>query len=44
MAGVRVEAVDALAARCADRLFLGTSGVRPDAQVLNTTAVEVPVK
>src|SRR6185312_7264631 len=28
----------------ADRLFLGTSGVRPDGQVLDTTAVEVPVK
>jgi DeoR/GlpR family transcriptional regulator of sugar metabolism len=28
----------------ADRLFLGTSGIRPDGQVLDTTAVEVPVK
>jgi DeoR/GlpR family transcriptional regulator of sugar metabolism len=28
----------------ADRLFLGTSGVRPDGQVLDTTSVEVPVK
>ncbi|MDX6311065.1 MAG: hypothetical protein QOF44_529 [Streptomyces sp.] len=28
----------------ADVLFLGTSGVRPDGQVLDTTAVEVPVK
>jgi DeoR/GlpR family transcriptional regulator of sugar metabolism len=28
----------------ADRLFLGTSGVLPDGQVLDTTAVEVPVK
>ncbi|MFY0407145.1 DeoR/GlpR family DNA-binding transcription regulator [Solicola sp. PLA-1-18] len=28
----------------ADRLFLGTSGVRPDGSVLDTTAVEVPVK
>jgi DeoR/GlpR family transcriptional regulator of sugar metabolism len=28
----------------ADRAFLGTSGVRPDGQVLDTTAVEVPVK
>jgi DeoR/GlpR family transcriptional regulator of sugar metabolism len=28
----------------ADRVFLGTSGVRPDGQVLDTTAVEVPVK
>lgn len=28
----------------ADRLFLGTSGVRPDGSVLDTTVVEVPVK
>ena len=28
----------------ADRLFLGTSGVRPDGQVMDTTVVEVPVK
>lgn len=28
----------------ADRLFLGTSGVRPDGQVTDTTVVEVPVK
>jgi DeoR/GlpR family transcriptional regulator of sugar metabolism len=28
----------------ADVLFLGTSGVRPDGAVLDTTAVEVPVK
>jgi len=28
----------------ADILFLGTSGVRPDGQILDTTAVEVPVK
>jgi DeoR/GlpR family transcriptional regulator of sugar metabolism len=28
----------------ADVLFLGTSGVRPDGQILDTTAVEVPVK
>src|SRR4051812_38205815 len=28
----------------ADRAFLGTSGVRADGQVLDTTAVEVPVK
>lgn len=28
----------------ADVLFLGTSGVRPDGGVLDTTAVEVPVK
>lgn len=28
----------------ADRLFLGTSGVRPAGQVMDTTVVEVPVK
>jgi len=28
----------------ADRLFLGTSGVRPNGQVMDTTVVEVPVK
>jgi DeoR/GlpR family transcriptional regulator of sugar metabolism len=28
----------------ADRLFLGTSGVRPGGQVMDTTVVEVPVK
>ncbi|MGP4046152.1 DeoR/GlpR family DNA-binding transcription regulator [Streptomyces sp. 2A115] len=28
----------------ADRLFLGTSGIRPDGQVLDTTSVQVPVK
>jgi DeoR/GlpR family transcriptional regulator of sugar metabolism len=28
----------------ADRLFLGTSGVRPGGQVMDTTAVEVPLK
>ena len=28
----------------ADRLFLGTSGIRSNGQVLDTTAVEVPVK
>ncbi|MFI9383101.1 DeoR/GlpR family DNA-binding transcription regulator [Kutzneria sp. NPDC052558] len=28
----------------ADILFLGTSGIRPDGHVLDTTAVEVPVK
>jgi len=28
----------------ADRLFLGTSGVRPDGEVMDTTVVEVPVK
>jgi DeoR/GlpR family transcriptional regulator of sugar metabolism len=28
----------------ADRLFLGTSGIRSDGQVMDTTVVEVPVK
>lgn len=28
----------------ADRLILGTSGVRPDGQVMDTTVIEVPVK
>jgi DeoR/GlpR family transcriptional regulator of sugar metabolism len=28
----------------ADRLFLGTSGVRPDGQVMDTTTVEIPLK
>ena len=28
----------------ADRLFLGTSGIRPDGRVMDTTVVEVPVK
>ncbi len=28
----------------ADRLFLSTSGIRPNGQVLDTTSVEVPVK
>ncbi|HKT05011.1 MAG TPA: DeoR/GlpR family DNA-binding transcription regulator [Rugosimonospora sp.] len=28
----------------ADRLFLGTSGIRPNGQVMDTTVVEVPVK
>ena len=28
----------------ADRLFLGTSGLRPDGRVMDTTVVEVPVK
>jgi len=28
----------------ADRLFLGTSGIRPGGQVMDTTVVEVPVK
>lgn len=28
----------------ADRLFLGTSGVRPNGEVMDTTVAEVPVK
>lgn len=35
---------DALRQVHADRLFLGTSGVRSDGQVMDTTMVEVPVK
>jgi DeoR/GlpR family transcriptional regulator of sugar metabolism len=35
---------DALRQVHADRLFLGTSGVRPDGQVMDTTVVEVPIK
>jgi DeoR/GlpR family transcriptional regulator of sugar metabolism len=35
---------DALRQIRADRLFLGTSGVRPDGQVMDTTYVEVPIK
>ena len=35
---------DALRQVRADRLFLGTSGVRPDGQVMDTTVVEVPIK
>lgn len=35
---------DALRQVRADRLFLGTSGVRADGQVMDTTVVEVPVK
>ena len=35
---------DALGQVRADRAFLGASGVRADGQVLDTTAVEVPVK
>jgi DeoR/GlpR family transcriptional regulator of sugar metabolism len=34
----------ALANVRADRLFLGTAGIRPDGTVLDTTTVEVPVK
>lgn len=34
----------ALANVHADRLFLGTAGIRPDGTVLDTTTVEVPVK
>lgn len=35
---------DALRQIHADRVFLGTSGVRPDGGVLDTTSIEVPVK
>lgn len=35
---------DALGQIKADRLFLGTSGVRPGGHVMDTTVVEVPVK
>jgi DeoR/GlpR family transcriptional regulator of sugar metabolism len=35
---------DALRQLHADRAFLGASGIRPDGQVLDTTAVEVPTK
>ncbi|ADB50984.1 DeoR/GlpR family DNA-binding transcription regulator [Conexibacter woesei] len=35
---------DALRQIHADRVFLGTSGVRPDGSVLDTTSIEVPVK
>jgi DeoR/GlpR family transcriptional regulator of sugar metabolism len=35
---------DALRQLHADRAFLGTSGVRADGQVLDTTAIEVPAK
>jgi DeoR/GlpR family transcriptional regulator of sugar metabolism len=35
---------DALRQVGADRLFLGTSGVRKDGQVMDTTVVEVPIK
>jgi len=28
----------------ADQLFLGTSGIRPDGRVMDTTVIEVPVK
>jgi DeoR/GlpR family transcriptional regulator of sugar metabolism len=42
MVGVLTE--DALAQVRADRAFLGTSGVRDDGAVLDSTSVEVPVK
>lgn len=42
MVGVLTE--DALAQVRVDHAFLGTSGVRPDGQVLDSTKVEVPVK
>lgn len=42
MVGMLTE--DALRQLRAHRLFLGTSGIRPDGQVMDTTLVEVPVK
>ncbi len=42
LVGVLTE--DALAQVRADHAFLGTSGVRPDGRVLDSTRVEVPVK
>lgn len=35
---------EALRQVCADRLFLGAGGVRPDGQVTDTTVAEVPLK
>ncbi|MFC6086035.1 DeoR/GlpR family DNA-binding transcription regulator [Sphaerisporangium aureirubrum] len=42
LVGVLTE--EALRQVCADRLFLGAGGVRPDGQVTDTTAAEVPLK
>ncbi|SCL34786.1 transcriptional regulator, DeoR family [Micromonospora rhizosphaerae] len=42
MVGMLTE--DALRQLRAHRLFLGTSGIRPDGQIMDTTLVEVPVK
>ncbi|WP_406314194.1 DeoR/GlpR family DNA-binding transcription regulator [Streptosporangium sp. NBC_01639] len=42
LVGVLTE--EALRQVCADRVFLGTSGVRPDGQLVDSTLAEVPVK
>lgn len=42
LVGVLTE--EALRQVCADRVFLGASGVRPDGQLLDTTLAEVPLK
>jgi DeoR/GlpR family transcriptional regulator of sugar metabolism len=42
LVGVLTE--EALSQVCADRVFLGASGVRPDGQLVDTTLAEVPVK
>lgn len=42
LVGVLTE--EALRQVCADRVFLGASGVRPDGQLVDTTLAEVPVK
>lgn len=42
LVGMLTEA--ALSQVCADRVFLGASGVRPDGQVVDSTLAEVPLK
>lgn len=42
LVGVLTEA--ALSQVCADRVFLGASGVRPDGQLVDSTLAEVPLK
>jgi DeoR/GlpR family transcriptional regulator of sugar metabolism len=42
LVGVLTE--EALRQVCADRVFLGVSGVRPDGQLVDTTLAEVPLK
>jgi DeoR/GlpR family transcriptional regulator of sugar metabolism len=42
LVGVLTE--EALRQVCADRVFLGASGVRPDGQLVDTTLAEVPLK
>ncbi|GAA2773745.1 DeoR/GlpR family DNA-binding transcription regulator [Nonomuraea dietziae] len=42
LVGVLTE--EALGQVCADRVFLGASGVRPDGQLVDTTLAEVPLK